>query len=64
LLRAAVDAAVDAALALHGPVKRLTVFYGRRNAGGPPGYGTILKQWQRAVAASGVPDASAVQTGV
>lgn len=51
-------AAVDAALALHGPVKRLTVFYGRRNAGGPPGYATILKQWRRAVAASGVKDAN------
>jgi integrase len=51
-------AAVDAALALHGPVKRLTVFYGRRNAGGPPGYATILKQWRKAVAASGVKDAN------
>jgi integrase len=52
------DAAVDAALALHGPVKRLTVFYGRRNAGGPPGYATVLKQWRRAVVASGVVNAN------
>lgn len=51
-------AAVDAALALHGPVKRLTVLYGRRNAGGPPGYATILKQWRRAVEKSGVSDAN------
>jgi integrase len=51
-------AAVDAALALHGPVKRLTVFYGRRNDGGSPGYQTILKQWQRAVKKAGVPDAN------
>lgn len=51
-------AAVDAALALQGQVSRLTVFYGRRNGGRPPGYATILKQWRRAVALAGVSDAN------
>jgi integrase len=49
-------AAVDTALALHGPVKHLTVFFGKH--GKPPGYMTILKQWRKAVAASGVSDAN------
>lgn len=46
---------VDRALALHGPVERLTLLFNRRNKA--PDYRSVKDQWDVAVEAAGVADA-------
>ncbi len=50
-------AAINAALALHGKVPGLSLFFTRGRRSGVPSYGTVRDQWRRACEAAKIEDA-------